>query len=239
MMDFSGMKELTIGGIKLKELSVDDTKVWQSGRLPAGYTELEYIETDGASWIDTGVNASLYPDGIRYTIDFYTTKLLASDNHNYIFGALDGKSRAGNLSYFGTGEFRLIIGGSAAISRVYTGTAVGQRRYIEAFATSTTDNSTMTVDGNDSRKASSFALAAMPNANVFLGFCSGISTTSASKAFVGKLYSFAMAKADGTLIRDLVPARFRDGTVGMYDLVTGGFFTNAGSGEFTAGGMAA
>ena len=236
MMDFSGIKELTIGGVKLKELYVDGVKLWQSGRLPAGYTELEYIETDGTSWIDTGVNASLYPDGIRYTIDFYTTKVLASDNHNYIFGALDGKSRSGNLSYFGTGEFRLIIGGSAAISRAYTGTAVGQRRYIEAFATSTADNSTMTVDGNDSRKASSFALAAMPNANVFLGFCSGISTTSSSKAFVGRLYSFTMAKADGTPIRDFVPAKYRDGTVGMFDMVTGIFFGNAGTGTLTAGG---
>ena len=59
----------------------------------------------------------------------------------------------------------------------------------------------------------------------------------------GTAEKFASARAykdqyiwvDGSLVRQLVPARFRDGTVGMYDLVTGGFFTNTGTGTFIAG----
>ena len=235
-MNLAGMKELTIGGVKLKELSIGGVKVWQSGRLPAGYTELEYIETDGVSWIDTGVNASLYPDGIRYALDVYTIRLLSTTSNNYYFGAYDGSSRAGMLTYQSSGEFWLIIGKGAAVSRKCSIEAIGNRRYIEVFSTSAVDIATMTVDGVDSNKGASIQTANMPNANVFLGFCSGISSTSSSKAFVGRLYSFTMAKADGTPIRDFVPAKYRDGTVGMFDLVSGTFFGNAGTGTITAGG---
>lgn len=236
MIDFSGMKELTIGGVKLRELSVDGTKIWQAGKLPSGYTEFEYIETDGNSWIDTGVNASGYNDGIRYTLDVYFEKILATNNNNYCFGAYGGGVRAGGLSYHGGGSFRLLLGATAAISHLYEVAATGHRRYIEVFATSAKDNATMMVDGNAASKAASISVANMPDANVFLGFSSGISTTSSSKALVGRIYSFTMAKADDTPIREFVPCTSPSGVVGMYDLVGKQFYGNAGTGTMTAGG---
>ena len=38
-----------------------------------------------------------------------------------------------------------------------------------------------------------------------------------------------------TLIRDFVPAKKADGTIGLYDRVSGTVYTNAGTGAFTAG----
>lgn len=237
MMDFSGMKELTIGGVKLRELSVDGVKVWQAGRLPAGYTEVEWIETDGASWIDTGVNASLYPDGIRYALDVYTIRFLSTTSTNYYFGAYDGTTRAGALSYaYSSGEFWLLVGKGAVVSRKCKFEPIGKRIFIEAFSTSTADTATLTIDGQASTRGTTITTANMPNANVYLGHSSGISTTSSTKPLVGRIYSFTMAKADGTPIRDFVPAKYRDGTVGMFDLVTNTFFGNAGTGTLTAGG---
>ena len=40
---------------------------------------------------------------------------------------------------------------------------------------------------------------------------------------------------NGTLVRDLIPARNSSGTLGLYDAVNGTFYTNAGTGTFTAG----
>ena len=40
---------------------------------------------------------------------------------------------------------------------------------------------------------------------------------------------------NGTLIRDFVPAKKADGTIGLYDRVSGTVYTNAGTGAFTAG----
>jgi hypothetical protein len=50
-----------------------------------------------------------------------------------------------------------------------------------------------------------------------------------------KMYSFKVW-SDAGLIRDFIPAKRRsDGVVGLYDAVNKQFYTNAGSGTFTAG----
>ena len=61
MMDFSGMKELAIGGIKLSELSVDGVKVWQAIR----YTNQLPIstDTDGSVYNGTGYKNDTYFSG--------------------------------------------------------------------------------------------------------------------------------------------------------------------------------
>jgi hypothetical protein len=52
----------------------------------------------------------------------------------------------------------------------------------------------------------------------------------------GKFIAYSFKLWDGnTLVRNLVPAKNLSGVVGMYDLVSGQFFTNQGTGTFTAG----
>jgi hypothetical protein len=51
-----------------------------------------------------------------------------------------------------------------------------------------------------------------------------------------KVISFQIKNESGILIRDFIPAkRNSDNVLGMYDTVSGQFFTNAGTGEFVAG----
>lgn len=52
--------------------------------------------------------------------------------------------------------------------------------------------------------------------------------------FVGKIYS-AKIWDNGKLVRHFVPARDKDGNVGLYDLVSAQMFLNAGSGNFSFG----
>lgn len=50
-----------------------------------------------------------------------------------------------------------------------------------------------------------------------------------------KLYAFTIADND-TLVRNFIPAkRNSDNAIGMYDTVTGTFYTNSGTGDFVAG----
>ena len=49
-----------------------------------------------------------------------------------------------------------------------------------------------------------------------------------------KIYSCKIYN-NGTLVRDFVPAKNSSGTIGLYDIVNGAFYANAGSGTFTAG----
>lgn len=62
------------------------------------------------------------------------------------------------------------------------------------------------------------------------------STDLYQSVFSGRLYYFYFNQ-DGTDVFNMVPCyRKSDGEVGMYDLASGTFFTNAGSGAFTKGG---
>lgn len=55
-----------------------------------------------------------------------------------------------------------------------------------------------------------------------------------SKEAKGKVY-YAQVYETGTLVLDLLPCINPDGEVGLYDLVNGKFYGNAGTGDFIAG----
>ena len=70
--------------------------------------------------------------------------------------------------------------------------------------------------------------------NILL-FNYSVSDGSASNNYMyGKMYG-AKIYNNGTLIRNFVPAKNASGVVGMYDTVSGQFFTNQGEGSFIAG----
>jgi hypothetical protein len=54
----------------------------------------------------------------------------------------------------------------------------------------------------------------------------------------GKIYSFLVYE-NNTLIQDLRPALDYNNVACMYDMVTGKYFYNQGTGEFIAGGKSA
>ena len=56
-----------------------------------------------------------------------------------------------------------------------------------------------------------------------------------NRKFIGRLYSFSILE-NGESIRNFIPAkRNKDNVIGMYDVIEGKFYTNAGTGTFTAG----
>ena len=52
---------------------------------------------------------------------------------------------------------------------------------------------------------------------------------------IGKLYGARIYNASNILVQNLIPVKNSSNIIGMYDMVNGTFFTNAGSGTFTAG----
>ena len=238
MIDFSTIKKLSIDGVNLRELYIDNTKTWQASRLPAGYTEVKYIETDGNSWIDTGVNAYSYNDKtLKYRFKGNVTRYLVSNGNNYLWGCLDNNRRSGNISLRGNdaGRTYTYIGSNSAMAFFAEYVPDAGSDFEIVFEANSNDRSSVNgdIDGN-SFEYSAFTAGEMPEGNIWLGYCSGVSST--SKAFAGKIYSFITDTTDGTPILSYVPCiRDHDGNVGMFDLVTGTFFGNAGTGAFTAG----
>ena len=230
-MNLAGMKELTIGGINLRELSVDGVKVWQAGRLPAGYTEVEYIEATGTQYIDTGITGQ---NGLSVEFNFEALGMVGTDNST-IIGCTNSSNQRMYLTLnrsSSSAPFLWELGASnyyVQKDAAYFGKLNYKYNVNISWSKSA---SVLTVDGTAPINMKTLEFDDN-NTNMYI-FARN-KGTSIDKYTHARLYDMKMW-TNGTLVRDFIPVKFRDGTVGMFDLVTNAFFKNKGTGSFTAGG---
>ncbi|MBP9999510.1 MAG: hypothetical protein KBT14_02305 [Proteobacteria bacterium] len=187
--------------------------------LPAGYTELEYIESTGTQYIKTSLKAS---DGDVTVVAKWTpTNFDNLSQYACVFGANSNFQAGYNSS--GTAN----IGNASSSGRFfYLDTPVN----IMAVLSTDASRGTYYVGGTDTglKRASSVSFT-----YIFAAYNSG----SVSYYATGKLYKFYAIRSNAKIM-NLVPAQNSSGVVGMYDTVTNTFFTNSGTGEFIAGPIA-
>lgn len=186
-----------------------------SGRLPEGYTELEYIQSSGTQYINTGVNPN------QNTRIICTTNLAKQNTAAWLFGARNGSgdSTFGFLTHQNAYRSDYNTSQSQTISDTYTG-----------FFTVDKDKNVTKINGETKITnavgtfQTSYPLFLFANNNG--GSVAGYSSCAIQAC---QIYD------NGTLIRDYVPVKSSSGVVGLYDVVNGVFYTNAGTGEFVAG----
>ena len=200
----------------------------QSG-LPLGYQLLDYIYGPGnTAWIDTGVSGG--SDSLRIDIKCYAESY--------------GRYAAffGNYVDEDTNTTRLITGSSSSgvifdINRTAGGSVIHNTiRTTDLHEYSIYQDSNkqtiLEVDGNVV-DTMAYSEGTTNNTNIALN-AANVNTTSA--VGVNKYYYYMKIYNNSTLVRDLHPAkRLSDNAIGMYDTVSGGFFENAGTDDFTAG----
>ncbi|MBQ7245179.1 MAG: hypothetical protein IJS34_02300 [Alphaproteobacteria bacterium] len=185
--------------------------------LPAGYTELEYIESTGTQYIDTevGLNAANKITGKISFVTLNTLSYIAGgrlSNSVAVGYALYAASHSGFTMYNTTWPNQGVNISANQILEFETVMKSGQQSFIVNGDTIVTGNKTISLDSN----------------NIYLF---GLRTEYMA---IAKVYSLKIYD-NNTLVRDFVPAKNSSGVVGMYDTVSGTFFTNAGTGEFVAG----
>lgn len=181
-------------------------------RLPKGYTELAYIEATGTQYINTGFN----PNQDTRVVCDVLFQVPAEYSSNYLFGCRTSSS-----------QNKFAING-------YNG------RYESHY-----NNNTLYLQDSLSIR---FVLD--KNKNVTVSNGETYTQTYANFTCPGSLYLFAMnnngsvysnASArlyacqiydNGTLVRDFVPCVSDAYGIGLYDMVNGKFYANAGSGTF-------
>lgn len=206
---------------------VRDGKVEQRN-LPKGYTELEYIEGDGTAYIDLGFKLT-QDDNIE--VDFALTTSQAS---KYIFGNRGNDASLNNISLFlastanksvadfNNSDYSLYRAGpsNALTTGVkYSAVLNKNKRGIYNGATTIVENTTVCAD----------TIETAGNAAIFGGFYQNNAIYTANN-FQGRIYRVTIVGK-----HDLRPAKNSSDVVGMYDLVSGQFFANSGTGSFTAG----
>lgn len=208
--------------------------------LPSTYRALGYIESSGTQYIDTGIAPSDYLVSLKIEADMsFVTVPTGSSTQSYLFGTGVYKSTAGNrrnvlVGYRGatsTTLFSYLNDGQLSNAVAFTGATLDTNRHLFVIDQ---PNSQYGFDG----ATQSFGSTDQSTDNLpILIFCarqSGSSGQPIGYYSSARLYSFKIYN-NGTLLRDFQPCvQVSNGQIGLYDLVNDVFYTNQGSGNFTA-----
>lgn len=181
--------------------------------LPSGYTELEYIQSSGQQYINTGFTPN---QDTRLVIDFEPISVAST----HIFGSRTASS------------------GSDAFVTLVTGGVYRDDYYNDKVSTSVAPSGRITIDKN--KNVTTVGSASVTHTyTTFSGtypialFASNtggtVSYHSSYKLYSCKIYN------NGTLVRNFCPCQNSSGTVGLWDSVNSKFYSDATGAGFTAG----
>lgn len=178
--------------------------------LPSGYTQLEYIQSSGTQYVDTGAK----PDQ-TYTLEvqFQTAQTSA--------GGIAVSDENWQSNGFGIWCNAVVFGNQTSQDVTLNGSEVITAKLSQAG---------LVVNGETVWTPTAATFTAAANMTLMALNRNG----SISERCSGRLY-YAKLTRSGTLIRDFVPCISPAGAVGLYDTVEGQFYANAGTGTFTAG----
>ena len=210
-------KVVDIDDVQLQELSKDTEWIFQyvaGPLLPDGYTQLEYIQSSGSQYINTGFKPN-QDTKISITVDFPLSRttwlyggrtsagsnslgFLCEDGSRYRF---DYASSVNALTVKPTGKFTI----DSDKNKCYIN---GELVFTATYKTFTSPVNMYIFNNNNNGSLSGGSSAKLYNCSIY---------------------------DNGVLIRSFIPCKNASGTVGLYDSVNNQFYQNAGSGTFIAG----
>lgn len=210
--------EAQAANFALAEAAVSAQSEWTG--LPSGYTQLEYIESTGTQYIDTGV----VPNGkMRVVCDFQLTKV--NPGFAGVFGSR-GDAASGYPGRFVLWSASDTWRDDYNDSNVEFGAADTNRHSVDKNANVTEFDEVSVA----THAESSFS----GNCSIY-AFCANTGGSIAQNKTSMRMWSCKIYTGD-TLERDYAPCRRdSDGEIGLFDKVSQTFFANAGTGDFLAG----
>ena len=193
----------------------------ETARLPKEYQEVEYIQSSGTQYIDTGVIPTV---NTRVALDIEVLSY-SDDDYLAMFGERNTTQTTNLFSFWvkNATTFRTDFGSSAG-NRDITATVIG--RYVIDKNKNVTTVQGVTVTNPTSTIQTTYSIYLLSN---------NYGGTADDRRPIAKVYSCQIYDS-GILARDFVPCyRKADGVVGLYDLVNGVLYTNAGTGAFAKG----
>ena len=197
-------------------------KGWTVRGLPDGYTRLQYIESTGTQYIDTGINIG---ENIQTKVKFGKTTN-SFTKYGFIIGG--GGHYQGLVTRTSTNSYYVSMYNSSQNAVVIT---MPDDVFEIIF---NTPNHKVIINNSDSFD---LVLISPYTINATIGIFNTPTYTTGDNIGIGKVYSFMIKdNLSNSVVRDMIPAkRNSDNVVGMWDTVSKTFFTNAGTGSFIAG----
>lgn len=187
---------------------------------PSGYTRVEYIKSDGYQYINTGYVPN---DNTFLVLDMNVDP--SNSTYSAIVGTLGTPYLFIITHISGTPNLTVAWGGDHRLGF----NVVGQRVIVKF------KKGEIIVQNTDGTELCNTAFSASSNtysSSLYLFTAYG---TTRDRTAAGKIYSSKIYE-NNTLLYDFVPVKRKsDNVLGVYDLVNDVFYTNAGTGSFTAG----
>ena len=218
------VKELSKGLVLHYKLDGGINKI-----IPPEYQEVEYLDSSGTQYINTGYIATTYPLQLNAKMSW----LAAPSSEKDFWGNFNATTQTSSIYCFvcggrGTNKWyqwggsvwepfsNLTINTVYDTSFTYTGASGRIANIIEEVTNNISNNNALaTTDG-------------------YIGLFSG----AGARAYCCgsfRIYSASIIH-EGNMVRNFIPCyRISDNVAGMYDTITNTFFTNVGSGTFTIG----
>ena len=215
-MDWSQVTALTIPEGSVKQVSVNGVVLWKKGSPLSDYTQLEYIESTGTQWIDTGIATT------NNNLGFMLEAMSLTSSDVYPMGS---RATNGGTRFFGV---RSVSSNSFSYGWSFYQTAPASQSYVNVRTTMSLNwlNSKKATIGDDSNDLATVDIDNGRNITLF-----GVN---GQLLWTGRIYHAQISEGTG-IVANLIPVmRNSDSKVGMYNTVTRQFFTNAGTGEFIA-----
>lgn len=184
--------------------------------LPEGYTQLNYIQSTGTQYIDTGVVPKI---NTKITIDF---DVVSAGDDDVICGVISPNVCIGYSTARIFGSFKNGTGSSVDVNTTVVGSHSAE-----------VSNGTFVLDGTSHAFSAVSSYSTTRSIFLFAGSYSdapdGAYGKVKAKVFSCKLYDGAVA------VRNYIPCKNPSNEIGLYDLVTKEFYGNAGTGTFIGG----
>ena len=214
-------------------------EVTVKGRIAPMYRQVEYLKSTGTQYIDTDIIPT-YSTKTELDIKFSDIVASADNDHSYFFGisgasvlgvynALLQRKTSNDVEDIGVYDgFYYSAGGISLLKNlsVKTRNILTINRPISSWGSTTVSTDKTITAVTPTVGLCIFGLKAISGGQqVFL-------TQTSRNMF---LYECKIYLDGSTVSNDLIPVERYDGVLGLYDKITGKFYTNVGTGEFVKG----
>ena len=189
--------------------------------LPDTYTRVPYLESTGTQYINTGF---IPTTDFKHTLVFEVTS--DSNSNKYICGSGVSEGRSGNLRINGNTLNGLYINKSSAVSILSsTQTIQLNTKYIIVMDLHPSATNTVTLNGTNVGNTSTGTIDSTKPLYLW--------SLSNSYLPIGvRIYSSKIEQQNGQSYYFIPARRNSDSILGMYDLISGTFKINSGTGSF-------
>ena len=192
--------------------------------LPSEYKRLEYIQSSGTQYINTGFK----PTENNLMID--STLMITESKSQTLYGSQKSGSDRFSITPYSSSnnnQYAFWVFDSDNLSS--TTISVNSKHNFSTIAR----NGKLYVNLDGSKSNANISGNVNSSLNMYI-FANNMNDTAAQLSSM-KLYSFKIIHND-IVVRNYIPAqRKSDSAIGLYDAVNKEFYTNAGTGTFTAG----